>query len=666
MLRLVALKNRMISPLQIQSCKLVLKRSLRLLDPPPALLCWEWGELRRRMGRNVTAKPGRYTVATAPYQREPQESFTDKDVQTTVLYWGKRLGKTELINNLHGSTIEQNPRNILVVYPTLDSAKKWSKQFFTPMIRSTPALRDKIKDARSREANNTILSKEFPGGTISAIGSNSPSGFRQVQAPVVTADEIDAMEEGTEGDPITLAFGRAENYPDSIQVVSSTATRLFRAPEAGEETKKTTGSRIHDWWLKSDQRKWFVKNPCCGKSHVMAWSNVKWPDGHKHEDAWYECPDCGARWDDEFRLRAILSGEWRATNPFRGVRGYWLNGLNTTFSPKKGYKSKLHQFAAEFYDAYTSGEAARIAWKNTFLCEPHVDETEKINSAPLFDRCEDYSPETLPNEICIISLTVDVQGDRLEYEFIGMGEGEETWGIEYGKIIGDPEKDDIWSDLKQKTARTFKRIDGTEMKVDCVAIDHRFKGSRVRKFLKSCGHPRAYAVYGSSGKQTLLVIPHVNKHYKMRLYSVNTDAAKDAIFSRLRLTDHGARFMHFPKSHGYEKQNNCYFEQLTAEEVRVSYKRGFAERAYEKIGDRNEALDLRVYFLAAIDILRPNVKQIQENLKTKKAATQVDYKLKPAEENAEQPPAPVQSQTQRKPQRMPRSGGFIGKRKNWI
>ena len=106
---------------------------------------------------------------------------------------------TEMLNNLHGSVIEQSPRNILVVYPTLDSAKKWSKQFFEPMRKTTAAIARLIKDRRSRESHNTILSKEFPGGSISAIGANSPSGFRQVQAPVVTCDEIDAMDDGDEG-----------------------------------------------------------------------------------------------------------------------------------------------------------------------------------------------------------------------------------------------------------------------------------------------------------------------------------------------------------------------------------------------------------------------------------------------------------------------------------
>ena len=419
------------------------------------------------------------------------------------------------------------------------------------------------------------------------------------------------------GDPVTLAFGRAENYADSIQVVSSTATRLFRIPDS--DTGKTTGSRIHDWWLKSDQRKWFVKNPCCGKFHVLAWSNVKWPEGHKHEEAWYECPDCHAKWNDTMRAEAICKGEWRPTAPFRGIRGYWLNGLNTTFSAKKGYKSKLHQMAAEFYDAYTSGEAARISWKNTFLCEPHIEESEQIKPEPFYDRLENYTPDNLPESVCLIFISLDVQSDRLEYEFIGLGENDETWGIEYGKVQGDPEKNAVWETLQTYLQKTFKREDGVELKVDALAMDMRHKGSRVREFIRKCGHARAYPMTGASGqsKQSLLVIPHKNKHYRMTIYNVSTEVAKDTLFARMKIKEPGMRYMHYPVGNGYERKRDGYFDQLTAEESRLTFKRGFPERHYEKIRDRNEALDIRVYFLAAVDILRPAVAIIQKELKRK-------------------------------------------------
>ena len=55
------------------------------LHMPPRVNVWQWGEMRRRMGKDVTARPGRYMVSTAPYQREIQESFTAPDVQVTVM-----------------------------------------------------------------------------------------------------------------------------------------------------------------------------------------------------------------------------------------------------------------------------------------------------------------------------------------------------------------------------------------------------------------------------------------------------------------------------------------------------------------------------------------------------------------------------------------------------
>ena len=580
------------------------------------LKVWEWGEAFRRLGKDVTARPGRYRIASAPYQRAPQESFDDLAAQVTVLYWGKRLGKTEMINNLDGREIHQNPRNILVVYPTLDSAKKWSKQFLMPMIRSTPVLRRLVRDGKQKDSKSTILSKTFPGGSISAIGANSPSGFRQVQAPVVHLDEVDAMIDGPEGDTIELAFGRAENYRDCIQVVSSTATRIVK--KMGDGKTEETGSKIHTFWLQSDQQRWFVHNPCCGKWHVLTWGGkdtpggMKWPKDHP-EQAYYECPDCCAHWDDDMRLRAILSGEWRATAPFRGIRGYHLSGLNTTFPAKKGFSNKLHQFAEDFIRAYKRGQSALIVWKNTFLCEPHEESIEKLDTQPLLDRLEDYTPQTIPAQVVMLTCAVDVQDNRLEYEIVGVGEGEETWGIEYGKLIGDTEQDAVWQDLKSTLQRSFKREDGIELRVDRTAIDTRHRGKQVRNFVRTCGIPRVWPVYGvgASTKQSLIVVPHANKIYKLVLFSVNSEAAKDEFFARLKLTKSGPRYVHYPKSYA----ELGYFEQLTSEDKRIRYTRGYAEAYYHKDPNkRNEAIDLRCYHLAALDILRTDYRRMGGNI----------------------------------------------------
>lgn len=642
----------------------MIRRSLNLLELPAALKIWQWGESNRRMGKNVTAKPGRYSVDNFPYQREPQEAFIDPEVQTTVLYWGKRLGKTEMLNNLHGWVIETLQLNILVVYPTLDSAKKWSKQFFIPMVRTTQSLGRLMKRQRSKDSSNTILSKEFEGGTtISAIGTNSVSGYRQVQAPVVTCDEIDAMEDGPEGDPITLSFGRAENYQNNIQVVASTATKIV--PATGEEEMK--GSRIHRWWLKSDQRKWFVPCPDCGAFHVMDddpdWEhqrlkNLKWPIveiekgiwEHRLEEAYYECPDCHSHWDDTKRVQAIMGGEWRATAKFTGIRGYWLNGFSTLFPAKKGFKTKLHQLASDFYDAAIGKDSEKLAWLNTFLCKPLEIQAERIEVSPLLERREVYTPQTLPNDIAVLTCTVDVQGNRLELEVIGLGDSDESWGVEWVKLIGDPVKDEVWDQLLNALSTKYKRADGTELTIKCTGIDLGHLPGRVRKFIKRCGIPRVYGVYGARKSQVNLVTAKHNKFYKAFAYSVATNLAKDTLFARLKLEKPGRGYMHFPLS--YEKD---YFDGLTAEECKVKYFQGRPETYYEKIkGRRNEPLDLRVYWLAILDILRPNIADIRKSLE-KPAQTAKDYVLK-------EPQKPKPEIEKKKPLVAPRRGGFV---KGW-
>ena len=203
------------------------------------------------------------------------------------------------------------------------------------------------------------------------------------------------------------------------------------------------------------------------------------------------------------------------TAPFNGVRGFWLDGLNSTFPAKRGYKGKLHQFAAEFYEAYRSGQAALRVWTNTFRCKPVVQVIEKLDAQPILDRREDYTPDKLPNEIVLATCAVDVQDNRLEYEIVGVGEGEETWGIEYGRIFGDTEQDAVWYNLKTTLQRTFTRADGQEIRIDRTTIDMRHRGKQVRNFVRTCGMPKGLAGVwrrrkakpdsGSTPKQTL---PH--------------------------------------------------------------------------------------------------------------------------------------------------------------
>ena len=78
---------------------------------------------------------------------------------------------------------------------------------------------------------------------------------------------------------------------------------------------------------------------------------------------------------------------------------------------------------------------------------------------------------------------------------------------------------------------------------------------------------------------------------------VNVNAAKEAIYSRLRMTEPGPGYIHFPIA---DEINAEYFEQLSSEQIVTKYREGRAHRVWIlPSGKQNEALDTFVYALAA-------------------------------------------------------------------
>ena len=585
---------------------------------------------------------------------------TDMAVESVVMMICSQLMKTTVLENLIGYFIDADPAPILMVQPTEELAKSFSEERLAPMIRDCPTLRDKVKDPRSRDSGNKQGFKKFPGGNIALVGANSPSGLAGRPRRVVLMDEVDRFpaSAGKEGDPCSLAIRRTESFWNAVIYLTSTPTiKGF--------------SRIEAAFNQTDQRRWFCPCPRCKQHQHLKWSQVLWgkerlasaarwhgsaavakpsrsttepaaadpadtaalreiPDDGS--DAIYECEHCHAHLNDAERLQMVLAGEWRATAPFKGKRGYHLNGIASPFKAKKGFKSRLHQMVAGFLEAKRGGTETFKTWVNTFLAETWEEAAEKIEHSKLLERAEDYHPRQLPEQIILVTATADVQKDRIEVETVGTGLEDETWGIEKRVLQGDTEQDDVWQDLAQFLATEYQRTDGVTLKITCTAIDTRHKPKRVIAFIRKSGIPRVYPVYGVGASHTpLLVTTRFNKHYRQRTWAVNGKLAKDTLFARLRVDEPGPRYLHFPKGHGYDEE---HFKQLTAEVLKTKYSHGFPVQYYEKIRDRNEALDMRVYYLAGLDILKPNLTAIAKRQKPSGegaagVATQRDYPLKP-------------------------------------
>ena len=562
-------------------------------NPPPHYSVSQWSERFRYLSREYSALPGRYSLTQVPYAREPLDAACDPTVREVVLMWASQTTKTTVLENICGYFVHADPSPILMVQPTVEMAQAWSKERLASTIRDTPVLRDLIADAKSRQSGNTIQVKNFPGGSLAIIGANAPAGLAGRARRVVLLDEVDRYpwSAGSEGDPVSLAVRRTESFHNSVIYLTSTPTVKGM-------------SRIEAEYEQTDRRLWHVPCHACGHMQPLKWSGVRWQSGREAQ-AWYECERCGEHWTDADRVAAIRAGEWRATAPFTGKRGYWLSGIYSPFRAKRGYASRLHQMVIEFLEAKSNTETHKT-WVNTFLAETWEEQAERIESTELTRRLESYTPDRLPDNILLVIGGADVQRDRVEIEWIGVGRDEETWGIEALVVTGDTELPSTWQRVSQACERVYRRTDGVELRPVALAIDIHFRSRATKQWIASHGtRLRVYGVFGIGSFQPTLTRLRPNG-----CWSIATDQAKEIIYSRLRIAEQGPRYMHFPRSY-----TDDWFRQLTCERVITKYTHGFARRVFVKAaGVRNEALDVRVYSLACLDILRPNMEEIARSL----------------------------------------------------
>lgn len=583
---------------------MIIEECVKVVRPPKKLTVSEWADEYRQLSSEASAESGKWRTSRAEYQRGLMEAFSDKNIHTVVWMSSAQVGKTEVLLNIIGYFIDQDPSPMLLLQPTLDMAQAFSKDRVAPMVRDTKVLTHKVRDSKAKDSGNTILHKTFPGGHITMAGANSPSSLASRPVRVVLCDEVDRYppSAGAEGDPVNLAFKRTTTFWNKKRMLTSTPT-----------IKDV--SRIEAAYEDSDKRKFYIPCPDCDKPQVLKWSNVSWEQDtdsngkvikHYPNTAKYFCEHCGSGWDDSARWRAVSKGEWRAGREANGVAGFWLNEI---YSPWV----KLSEMAKAFLEAEKSQHTLKT-FINTSLGETwEEDQGEVIEDNVLMANREDYT--VLPKEAAVLTCGVDTQGDRLEGEVKAWGDSDESWGVLHFRIEGKPSQKQVWDDLDNIINATYKRSDGVQLRVSCTCIDSGGHfADDVYKFCKKRELKRVFAVKGSSiAGKPIVSRPTTSNKLKVKLFTVGTDTAKELIFSRLQLEDFGQGYMHFNKTY-----DETYFQMLTSEKRVMTMKKGRPVMIWKPIRARNEALDYTVYNLAALGILNPNYKKIQENIQPAK------------------------------------------------
>lgn len=602
-----------------------MRKALSGMTPPDDLTVSQWAEAKRRLSAESAAEPGPWRTERTPYLREPMDAFTDPKVRHIIMVAASQVGKSEFLNNCIGYIIDEDPGSILFVHPTTIDAQEYSKLRIAPMLRDSPALRQKIAAPKSRDSHNTILQKAYPGGILTMCGSTEAHALASKPIRYVFGDERDrwATSAGNEGDPWDLAMARQTTFYNAKAVEVSTPTIK-------------NASAIEAAYYTGTMERWNSRCPHCGEYHEIRWSDIRFEHdeiivSHKKtfkvKKVYYTCPGCGCVSTEAEMKRA--PAKWIAENPEaygQGTRSFWLNAFVSQWA-------SWESIVLKYLNALGSTKKMQVVY-NTCFGETWEDRGDIEDEDSLLARREDYGkdengePVELPPGVLVLTAGVDTQDDRMEYEIVGHGHFGETWGIEKGIVMGRPDDDSTWDKLDEVVFdRVLRFENGVGLRVSMSFVDEggHFTQS-VRLNCRARVSKKVFCIKGMPGQDK----PYISPPKKQKIivnqiavgtcwqYQLGVDSGKEIIMDNLRVQTPGQKYCHFPKRDDY---GSAYFTGLLSE-TKVYDPNKKQPWQWKKIPghERNEALDCRNYALAAFKALPKNLDEIDRQLKASSGA----------------------------------------------
>lgn len=592
-----------------ESDELAIARSLacQWLAPPRRISIAEWVDGRLILPREMSPEPGVLRLHRTPYLREPLAALDDPQVEEVVLQCGTQLGKSTLLLCAMAKVMAVSPAPMMVVQPTIDLAKRFSRQRIATLIRANPELQAVVRDTGTRDSGNTMLLKEFTGGILVLAGANSAASLASMPTEWVAADEIDDYPDDVDGqgDPLALLIARQDSY-------GARARRIF----VSSPKKPKGGAGIEARRLNGTDERYEIPCPHCGEYQPLEWGadkpyGVKWEtkDGRPllHTVA-YLCRACAALIPESAKTQFLEAGRWVQTNPGARARSFLLSSL---YSPL-GWLS-WRQIVAQWVRAQDQKKRGNHeplkAFVNMRLAETWDEQGTALDAAKLQEKAEAFPLRLVPANALVLLAGVDTQDDRLEVAVWAIGPRGAMWTVDTIVIVGNPAEDSTWQQLDAALSQRYEHADGFEVGIEAVAIDSggHYTHEVYHFVRRQPADRKVFAIKGVDkpgmgivGKPSLVDVNWGGSVIKggCRLWPIGVHAAKDRLAGLMRAEE---RMVHLSAELEPE-----FFAQITAE-VRVQQKTARGNRfvwVKRKGQARNEQLDMAVYVLWLVEKLR--------------------------------------------------------------
>jgi phage terminase large subunit GpA-like protein len=606
-----------------------------------------------------------------------------------VMVVSAQSGKSETFIDIMGSRLDSEPVPMIYVGPSRQFlTEQWAPRM-EDLMENTP-LKDRLgppsRQKTTRKLINGVPVRLAHGGSSTALKSD-PFGL----ALTDEADEMMATLNG-QGNPVGLVDARGDSYADFVHAITSTpsegSTDVERDPESGlefwaESDPEEIKSTIWRLWLSGTRYHWAWPCPHCGEYFIPRLQCLGWD---KPMDAnGRELPStpslakrtahligpCGCliyendtvsitstersakEWMNDNGAyvapgqRVTAGGVVHGPPPDSTTLSYWVSGLCSPFV-------SWGERASRYVEAIRTGNPGDIqSVKNQGFGElyspgggtvPQWGEV-KDRSSP------DYRMKEVAQGVRLLTLTADVQKDRIYYVVRGWGAYGTSWLVDADELWGPTEELDVWNTFANVVTSTY---DGIPIKL--ALVDSGFRPGK--KFVVPEHRVYAFArrfpglVYATKGSSSAMRKPIVSskidikidgKEYKkgLDLLRLDTDYFKSWVQQKVRWLDDQPGSWYLP-----DDITEDYCRQIVSE-ARVKAPGGKVKWV-QKSKD-NHYFDCESMQGAAQMIL--NLGKLREG---------------PAQRRrAPEPKQEQQSTPQPKPPKKPKGGGWMGGGSIW-
>jgi phage terminase large subunit GpA-like protein len=466
-----------------------LRKSFAIIKPPERLRISEWAREHARLKDGSRYYPW-------PFQIEMLDILNHPLTRKVTVQKSTRVGYTQILLAYMGYRLAHEPGNLIMARPTIEDSKAFMKEHVAAMLGWDVFKELAAAEAASsrKSATDTTLEKFVPGGSLKAIGANSPGGFRDKDGDAIISDEVDGwpVSAGDEGDQLMLFAERLMQAFDPKDIAGSTPTDELI-------------SKIHPRFLESDQRYYHVPCEHCGAKQKLVWGSgeddkpgLRWFPFKDPTEYWYQCVN-GCRMQESSKLWALQNGLWIPENPDaytkHGHAGFHVHAL---YSLQPGAEWPL--LARKFLETYKS-PVKHKTFINTTLGDVWRVKGDVPDWQRLSDRREEWKKGWVPYGGCVLTCGIDVQGagiGRIECFVIAHGRGGQRWLVDHHEVEGDPFVRKTWDKMETFVRSKFPHENGTSMMtIERGAVDMGYATRAAYQFCLRMGLDWMIPVKGS-------------------------------------------------------------------------------------------------------------------------------------------------------------------------